>query len=452
MPQLKDMGRIYVLICGMMFIVIGITTIIESLFYEKMTTTITLFFMLLTFLIVPGMIIVRHVFRREAETATYQPQQQVQIQPQIQPQKVYDYTSPPYEATGIFKGFFKRKSYDVHYTPSYGQKPQSPQSYPLVSARSTLDIPGVKVLLSIFILAVVVGGFSLYNLYKGGVFFFIFPITFIIAFTFPSLMWISYIYHKDIYEPEPRKAILTILAWGMFSVVPALFFEILVEKVIGGRLSAISLTIQLIVILALFTPIIEEYWKAAGIPRVKKEIDGELDGIIYGITAGMGFAMVENMRYEFSFLFDPTTSPIELWTMGSLLRGLSSTAIHAVASGLVGYGYARYLYKEPKSIAPLVSMYIVAIVIHGLWNGSLATLNALGAEWTSWVFIVAFPILVFLILRQFVTKSVDLDRERFKVPYTAPNPYPPPPPLPPPPQPQISQPDISSPFDFQREI
>ncbi|MFA5771485.1 MAG: PrsW family intramembrane metalloprotease [Thermoplasmata archaeon] len=453
MAQLKDMGRIFVLICGMMLIVMGITTVIETSFYGKTASTISSFITLLAVFIIPGTIIVRHVFRKEAEATARQLQQQVQVQQQsqvqVQPQKMYDYASPPYEATGIFKGFYKKRTNDIYAPPSTPTYPeQATRVHPLVGARSTLDIPGVKVLFSIFILAVVLGALCLY---KGGVFSFLFPISFVVAFTFPSLMWISYVYHKDIYEPEPRRAILTILAWGMFSVVPALFFEVLIANVIMSRFATIlSITVLSIVYGAIFVPIIEEFWKIAGVPAVKKEIDGELDGIIYGITAGMGFAMVENMLYELSFLFDPTTSAAELWTMGSLARGLGSTAIHAVASGLIGYGYARYLYKEPKSITPLISMYIVAVFIHGLWNGSLTTLNALGAEWTSLVFIVAFPILVFLILRQFVTKSVDLDRERYKVPYTAPNPTPQP--SPPPPQPQAQQQDAPPPFEFQREI
>lgn len=450
MAQLKDMGRIFVLICGMMLIVMGITTVIETSFYGKTASTISSFITLLAVFIIPGTIIVRHVFRKEAEATARQLQQQVQVQQQnqvqVQPQKTYDYAAPPYEATGIFKGFYRKKTDDV-YAPSsmHSYQGQVSQVHPLVGARSTLDIPGVTSLSLIFILAIVLGAVCLY---KGGMFFFLFPISFVVAFTFPSLMWISYIYHKDIYEPEPRRAILTILAWGMFSVVPALFFEILVDIS-----SSSILAFSVIVYGTLFifsTPVIEEFWKIAGVPAVKKEIDGELDGIIYGITAGMGFAMVENMMYEFSFLFDPTTSAAELWTTGSLARGLGSTAIHAVCSGLIGYGYGHYLHKEPKNIRSIISMYVVAVIIHGLWNGSLFAFDKLNNEWIPWVFIVAFPLFIFLVLRQYVTKSVDLDRERYKVPYTAPNPTPQP--SPPPPQPQAQQQDAPPPFEFQREI
>jgi RsiW-degrading membrane proteinase PrsW (M82 family) len=452
MAQLKDMGRIFVLICGMTFIVMGITIIIESAFYGKITTTINLLFTLLAVLIIPGIIIVRYVFRKEAEATTRQLRQQIQIQQQ----KVQDYTAPPYEATGVFKGFFKRKTRDDYTSPAMpASRGQMVQASPLVGARSTLDIPDVKVLFFIFILAMIIGELSLsysvgeFSLYKGvtlSLTSFIFPISFIIAFTFPSLMWISYIYHKDIYEPEPRRAILTILAWGMFSVVPAIFLEILVYPLLPAIKNFSYIVYGSIFVFSI--PVIEEFCKIVGVPKVKKEIDGELDGIIYGITAGMGFAMVENMMYELGFLFGPKTGIVSPWTMGALLRGISSTAIHAVCSGLIGYGYARYLYKEPKSIAPLISMYMVAVIIHGGWNGSLIAFDRLNNEWV-WVFIAAFPLFVFLILRHYVTKGVDSDRERYKVPYTMSSPSPQPPP--PPPQPQTEQQHSPSPFDFQRE-
>ena len=54
-----------------------------------------------------------------------------------------------------------------------------------------------------------------------GPFLYLFPIAFIIAFSFPGLIWISYIYTRTVASPEPQRLVLIALAWGMFSTLPA---------------------------------------------------------------------------------------------------------------------------------------------------------------------------------------------------------------------------------------
>jgi len=86
--------------------------------------------------------------------------------------------------------------------------------------RETLSIPHIRTLLIIFTLSIIGGSAVLIAGFPSVL---LFPIFFIIAFTFPSFIWISYVYHKDVLEPESKHAIFLTLTWGMFSTIFAIF-------------------------------------------------------------------------------------------------------------------------------------------------------------------------------------------------------------------------------------
>jgi len=153
-------------------------------------------------------------------------------------------------------------------------------------------------------------------------------VCFIVGFTFPSLMWISYVYHQGNKAPGPRDAIFKALLWGMFSTIPA---------GIINTFSGIPLAGYIWLVPIMVAPINEEFFKPLGLGRLNVDIRSRIDGLIFGVTCGMGFAMTENLLYELGFIVDPA-----VWTAGAFLRGVGSTIIHGVGSGIIGYMYAGY--------------------------------------------------------------------------------------------------------------
>ncbi|MEW5760889.1 MAG: PrsW family intramembrane metalloprotease, partial [Candidatus Thermoplasmatota archaeon] len=269
------------------------------------------------------------------------------------------------------------------------------------SIKEKLDIPGVKPLFLIFLGALALGTAVLFI---GGPALVLFPIAFIIGFSFPSLMWISYVYSYDIYEPEPGRAVLIVLTWGMLSVIPALMLEL-------------PFTFNIFVAAAIGAPIVEEFVKPLGIYAVKKEIDNELDGIIYGVSAGMGFAMVENIFYELAAVF--AKEPTAAWGFTTLVRGLGSIVVHGVGAGLIGYAYARYIHGK-SGFSTILWFYGFAVLFHAIWNGTVSILELYIAEIAALLtfigFIIIFPLIGYFIIYSFLKKASEPTYEITAIP------------------------------------
>jgi len=232
--------------------------------------------------------------------------------------------------------FPSRELYD--YSGRYTTRTFPPGPYRTVRFYSfmkyTLRIPKMKTLLGIFMLALFIGFLTLT---LGGAFLLLFPVCFIIAFSFPSLMWISYVYHQSTRAPEPRDSIFKALLWGMFSTIPA--------AIINGTFGYGLGTGLAFLVPVLVAPFNEEFFKPLGLGFLKPDIKSRIDGLVFGVTCGMGFAMTENLLYELSFLYGSAA----VWTLNSFLRGVGSTIIHAVGSGLIGFMYASYDLKRKRA-------------------------------------------------------------------------------------------------------
>ena len=104
----------------------------------------------------------------------------------------------------------------------------------------------------------------------------------------------------------------------------------------------------------------------------RREFGKVTDGVVYTITASMGFACFENIMYSFG-------SPLTLF-----IRGFTAVPLHAFASGIMGFciGKARY---SPGHW--MLGGLMAAVVIHGLYDFFLFT--------GGWMSLLVLPLLVF---------------------------------------------------------
>ena len=294
------------------------------------------------------------------------------------------YGYQPYYRQGYQPYTYGQYPYPHPYVPGYGAPP----------GEAKLELPSILTLFVIFIGAIFIGALGLYT---GGVLILFFPIAFIIAFSFPSFMWISYVYKKDVHEPEPRRVVMIALTFGFLSTILAIALSAPLVFIYP------SLAFSAVVV----APVVEEFCKASGLRLVRGEINGQIDGVIYGVTIGMGFAMVENFLYELGFIFsDPA-----VWTFGSLLRGLGSTIGHGLGAGFIGYAYAYYHMNkgQPGAFGNVIKAYIAAVGLHALWNGVafLSGENALGL-----VVIILIAVAEVVILKTLVSIAREKDIQR----------------------------------------
>ena len=306
-----------------------------------------------------------------------------------------------------------------------------------------LDLPTVPALIILFIITLIAS--SLMALFGGLVTIAALPIIFM-CITSPCLMWVSYAYSKDIYEPEPARSILLALGWGMMSCIPSLIMNTTVSAATGG---------DMFITAAIGAPLIEEFWKPIGLYFVRKDIDDELDGTIYGMSCGMGFAMLENFHYASRSLIVSFYNPGTASGYGMLvvLRSVTSIIGHMVGPACIGYGYAVYLQRKnssmglnsvgvqgsgqqsisqgaavTQSIGFLTTFAILRIplgygtgvLFHFIWNGTLTVMSTAGTSgnvcglcFGMILFMFGFPILEFILLRYLMHLGMKKNIEKY---------------------------------------
>jgi len=117
--------------------------------------------------------------------------------------------------------------------------------------------------------------------------------------------------------------------------------------------------------------LIEEFSKILGVLLIARHRrhDQELDGIILGAAAGMGFASLESIGYAFNEFLRSHGNVT--YTMGViLLRGILSPLGHGTWTAIL----AAVLFRESRSCCfrinySVISTYLIVSALHGLWDG-----------------------------------------------------------------------------------
>ena len=186
---------------------------------------------------------------------------------------------------------------------------------------------------------------------------------FLIGLSFlPSLFWLLVIRFLDRQEPEPVKTVVKIFIWGIIIGVPAF----IIAKLATSLLDSIHLSVLASIIISSFLidGLIEETAKYAVIrDKVFKlpDFNEPLDGLVYGVTVGLGLAFFENALIVI-------TSGAEIL----ILRAVTATLMHALAGGIIGYyfGVAKFIGPGKHKVKNKLISYglILAIVFHAIYN------------------------------------------------------------------------------------
>ena len=186
----------------------------------------------------------------------------------------------------------------------------------------------------------------------------------------PAVILLIYFYNKDKQKKEPVSMVLKIFIFGFISVIPAIIIEMLLSWFIPDSSQISNILIRSFISAAL----VEEYikYKTVGLFALpNKNFDEIADGIVYTITASLGFAVFENIFYSFG----PVSTLI--------LRGLTAIPLHAFASGIMGYYIGKSKFGNSnlryKGLA-------IAVLIHGFYDFFLF--------YGSWLPVLIIPLLL----------------------------------------------------------
>ena len=301
-----------------------------------------------------------------------------------------------------------------------GIKPVSAEiSFKLGSIqRQVLQLPKSGIIFFLFLVSLALG---LIALTERGPFLFLFPIAFVIAFAFPGLIWVSYIYSRTITSPEPQRLVLIALAWGMFSTLPASLLNDLGSRMVEVNQDALlgngDFGTPELILVSIIAPLVEELLKPIGLLFLMKRLKTPYEGVLYGVACGMGFAIIENMLYELFILiwYGP-----DAWTLNAFVRGIGSTVLHAVGPAAIGFAiaYSKQMNKPLK--LNLLYAYIFGFIMHAAWNG-FATLPFLKSG-QSWEYLSYLLIAIMIVLCLiFIVKSLEYGKYYSKLELTAAN-------------------------------
>ncbi|MFA7662927.1 MAG: PrsW family glutamic-type intramembrane protease [Patescibacteria group bacterium] len=203
----------------------------------------------------------------------------------------------------------------------------------------------------------------------------------------PSLFWIWFFIRYDWEKPEPPKIIFKVFILAIiFSSIVLLFRYLGWTQIFEGIFANLLLNqlFYLFILVAFFEEGIKFLAVIVG-AYFNKAYDEHLDGIIYGVTAGLGVAAFENFM-----------SVVAFGGRAVLFRFATSTLMHALVGGIMGYFMAKAKFERKNKICIFEGL-IVAVILHGVYNYVLKFQNQFGLIYLSLVLIAMFVLLMILI-------------------------------------------------------
>ncbi len=188
----------------------------------------------------------------------------------------------------------------------------------------------------------------------------------------PAFLLVGYIYKLDSLKPEPIPQLVKGVGYGVGSIVLAL----LLSNIIGifvpcfwaeGSLGEAFYT-------AFFMAALPEecakLFMLYLLVRNNPYFDEKMDGIVYAVAVGMGFAGFENVSYLFS--------NIEDWHSVAISRAIFSVPGHFAFAVLMGYYYG-IVHFSPERYGKYRYMILLAPVLaHGIFDVLLLAAPAVG--------------------------------------------------------------------------
>jgi len=183
----------------------------------------------------------------------------------------------------------------------------------------------------------------------------------------PALSWLLFYYKKDYREPEPKGVIFKTFVAGMTVAVPFLGLKLLMAKI--PNLNAALVGISAVMVFAALEEMAKLTASIFVVTRNKMHFNQVIDGVVYAVTAALGFAFVENLFYFIQFFKYEQQG---LWSL-FLFRSLGTMLAHTLFSGLAGLIWA-YAYFS-KQITPFQEKGLLAFRFKDFINTEILSLH-----------------------------------------------------------------------------
>lgn len=189
------------------------------------------------------------------------------------------------------------------------------------------------------------------------------------------LLWLAY-WWLDRYEPEPPRYKYAAFIWGgVVAVAIALSLQLAIQSTFGLSDEVMA---------SVVAPVTEEPAKCLFLlltfVRMRRVIDGFIDGLVYAGLVGIGFACIENVGYyAASYLgsADMKIAGAAGATATFVVRGVFSPFAHPLFTSAFGIALGLAVGPFARRSAWFRGFVVllgfgVSMGLHALWNSSLA--------------------------------------------------------------------------------
>ena len=189
------------------------------------------------------------------------------------------------------------------------------------------------------------------------------------ATIYPAIAILAWVRNRD-HLPEPKDVVLKTAVLGGLTTIPILIVGTILSLVLGISFEEAQPTLRTALLGAfVIASLNEESFKflvLRGYSARHDEFNEPFDGIVYGVAASLGFAIVENVMYVFSG-----------WSEGGLtggfivagLRALTAIPGHAACGVILGacIGIGRFT----PGRGWMVLGFVAAVCFHGAYDAFL---------------------------------------------------------------------------------
>jgi len=182
----------------------------------------------------------------------------------------------------------------------------------------------------------------------------------------PIALLLAYFYTRDL-RREPRAVLVRTFFLGTATTLAAAVIEFILIAVEGRSLGVLAgAAYEAFVVAAVPEELLKLLVIACFCAR-RKSFDEPIDGIVYGATAALGFAAIENAMYV-----------AEGGWIVAVMRSVTSVPMHAAMGAILGYYVAqeRLLLRRGAMWSGLA----IAVLVHGLYDFGPMVLVRLGAD------------------------------------------------------------------------
>lgn len=183
----------------------------------------------------------------------------------------------------------------------------------------------------------------------------------------PAVVTYTFVYIHDVHDVEPIKHLIISFILGILSVIPVVIIELLLNFNVElmyqvffdvSSPTTITLFIEALVVIALVEEL-SRYLILTQYCYTLPEFSEPFDGIMYGVSVALGFAVIENILYS-----------IEYGQATAIARAFTAIPGHTMFGMIQGYWIGR-AYADTSSTNKRTIMirgFLIATVLHGLYD------------------------------------------------------------------------------------